>query len=452
MNILGDRHFFKSMLYLAIPIALQNLMSASLNLVSVVLVGQLGEAAIAGVGIANQVFFLLNLLLFGTYSGAAIFAAQYWGKKDLDGLRNTMSISLLLGCSVAAVFSFAAIIFPTTIMGIFTDDSEVLALGAPFLVLNACSYIMMAISFCFAMMARSVGKVRLPMFAGILSLILNTLLSWLLIQGRLGFPSLGVSGAGLATLISRAVELALLTGFIYSSGLPIALGMKEIFRFDIQFFKKYMATAFPVILHEGLWSLAITAYTYIYARMGTQVVAAMNIASSTERMFSVLFLGMGNACAIMVGHRIGEQKIEEAQRDAGRMLLLASLGAVIIAPVLMLSAGSILSLFQVSSEVRTDAANILLIIALLMPIRMFNMISIVGVIRGGGDTTFGFLMEILPQWLIALPLAFLGGLWLKLPIVAVYLLITTEEFIKFYLGLRRYRSRKWIRTVTENPQ
>lgn len=448
MNLIKDKEFFVTLVKLAVPIAMQSLVASSLNMVDAVMVGQLGENAIAGVSIANQMFFLLNLLLFGTYSGASIFAAQYWGKSDVHEVRRVLGICLKIGCAISLVFSLVSIIFSRAIIGIFNDHPVVIELGAQFLEINALSFVIMAVSFCYAQLGRSTGSVKLPMVASIIALSLNTLLNYLLIGGHMGFPALGVRGASLATLISRIVEVVIIVSVIYIGRYPVAASMQELLSFDMDFIKKFAKTTFPVIVHEGLWSLGMTFYTFIYGHIGKDVVATMSIVSTIDRIALVLFFGLSNACAIMVGHKIGEGKPELASKDAGTLLVLSPLAGIFAGALILISSKSVLGLFDVSADVKSSAMQILTIIAFIFPARAFNFIMIVGVTRAGGDTKFSLFMEILPLWLIAIPLAALGGLYFHLPFVYVYLLAITEEFIKLSLGLKRFFSGKWIHNVT----
>ncbi len=448
MDRLKNKEFYSTLIKLAIPIAFQNLIASSLNMVDVIMVGQLGETAIAGVGIANQIFFLLNLLVFGTFSGACIFSSQYWGKQDAAGVRKSLSISLKIGVAISLIFTLTCLLFPHYMIGIFTDDPAVVELGAEFLVINSLSFIIFTISFGYSIISRSIGGVKLPMLASIVALSLNTLLNFLLIEGNWGFPRMGVRGAGLSTVISRAVEFIIIISAIYGCKSPIAVSIGELLSFDAAFFIKFIKTTMPVIVHEGLWSLGTTAYTFIYAHMGTDIIAAMNIALNVDKLAMVLFFGICNASAIIVGQKIGEGACEQAHKDSAKLLIIAPILGIAIGTALIASFGLILSFFDVSAEVKASAAQILTIIAVLLPIRAVNLTIIIGISRAGGDTRFSLLVEVIPMWLIAIPLVFFGGLHLRLPLVYVYILSYTEEVIKMVLGLKRYFSKKWIHNVT----
>lgn len=449
MKSLLDGSFIKTLAALALPIALQQLITSSLNMVALIMVGQLGETAIAGVGIANQMFFLLHLILFGTNSGASIFACQYWGKGDLNGVRNVLGLSLKVTCLGALIFTLICFIFPSQVIGIFTADPKVIEAGTPFLKLNSLSFIVYGISFTYTSMSRSIGYVKMPMFISIGALSLNTLLNYLLITGNMGFPAMGVSGAGLAIVISRVLEALVLILVIYLAKYPIAAGWRDLLSFDLSFFKSFVKTSLPVIVHEGIWSLGMTLYVFIYSRMGTNIIAAVNISSNIERLSMVLFFGIANACAIMIGHRIGESKPDDAYKDAGRLLALGPVIGVVFGLLLFALYGSVLPLFNVVDDVKHSASQILTVLSIIMPLKVFNLIMIIGVSRAGGDTRYGIFMENGPLWLAAIPLAALGGLYFGLPLIAVYLLACTEELLKLILGFRRYISKKWIHNVIQ---
>lgn len=447
-----DKHFLKTLITLAVPITLQNLITSSLNMVDSVMIGHLGEKAIAGVGIANQIFFLLNILLFGVFSGACIFAAQFWGREDAHSVRVTLGISLKIGCFLALVFTIVTLFFPTQIISVFNRDTTVITLGSEFLSINAFTYVIFAVTFCYAMLSRSVGNVRLPMYASIIALSINTLLNYALINGNLGFSPMGVRGAAIATLIARIVEVTIIVSAIYITRSPIAANFKEIMAVDKEFILRFFKTTLPVIIHESLWSIGMTVYTYVYGYMGVNTIATMNIVSTIERLALVTFFGMTNACAIIVGKRIGESNYEGAYHDAKSLLFISPIISVFMSLLLVASSSSILALYNVTAEVKTTAIHILIVIAIILPFRVANLIMVVGIIRAGGDTKFGLLMEILPLWFVAIPLVFISGKFLGFPIFYVYLLACTEEFIKLYFGLKRFFSRRWINYLAHSEK
>lgn len=443
----ADKHFYTTAISLAAPIALQNLIASSLNMVDTVLIGGLGPTAIAAVGLANQVFFLFNLVSFGICSGAAIFTAQFWGERDEVNVRRVLGLSLLANLSVAALFLALATLLPGPILRLFTKDPQVIFLGTRFLRIISPSYLMFAVTFAFAFTLRGVGQPAYPMLTSGVAFGVNTILNYLLIYGRFGLPRLGVGGSALATLIARALEMSMLLGLVYGLRLVPAARLRELFDLSAGFIKRVFRTTLPVIGNETLWALGFSMYPMVYAHMGTEVIAAFNIYATVDRLAMVLFFGMASACAVMVGQEIGAGREANAFAYARRFALLGPALGVLIGGSLLLCAGGILSFFRVPPAVIAMARGFITIFACSIPIRIFNLTNIVGILRSGGDTKFSLFLDTAALWLVAVPLAFLAGLVWHLPPFYVYLLATMEEAFKFSLGLWRLLSGRWINNL-----
>ncbi len=439
-----DRKFYGALLAIMIPIALQNLIAAALNMVDTIMIGQLGEAQIAAVGLANQITFLLHLFVFGISSGSAIFTAQFWGDKDLADIKRVLGLALLCGQIIAGAFLLASLAAPAFLIQFFTPDQLVVALGRDYLVIVAFTFPLMAISFTYSAILRSTGKARLPLYISAVALMLNTILNYILIHGKLGLPALGVKGAALATLIARLAEALLIVGLVYRQKLILAASLRELTDISLAFVRRFLRTTVPVILNESLWAVGVTLYTVIYARMGTDVVAAINISSTAERLAMVLFFGIANATAVMLGNLIGAGQIEQAFHYAKKISLVGPLIGIFSGVFLILVSPLILSFYAVSPAVLQSARGILLVFGITMIVRVFNIINIVGILRSGGDTRFTLVLDAIGVWLIGVPLAFVGGLLFRLPIERVMILIIIEECFKSIFGIRRLLSKKWI--------
>ncbi len=448
--IARNRDFFGPIFTIALPLALQNLISASLNMIDVIIVGQLGQTAIAAVGLGNQVFFILNLLLFGLNSGIAIFTAQFWGQRDVTNIRRVLGVGLLTGVVISFLFSLISWLFPDAVLSLYTNDPAVILRGSEFLRVIAFSYVVNAVSFGYAFVLRSTGKVMLPVKISSAALIINTILNYLLIYGKFGFPRLEVAGSALATVIARIVELVLMLGIVYGKNLVPAAKLRELLDFSAAFAKQFFKTTVPVILNESLWALGITMFTVVYAHMGTAVVAGVNIFSTIERMAFVLFFGLAQACAVTVGHDIGAGRESSAFTRAKQYSLVGPAVSLLIGWSLVLAGRPILGLFRISAEASEVAGQILLVFAWVLPFKVFNLINIVGILRGGGDTRFSLFLDIGVLWLVAVPLSFLAGLVWHFPPHLVYLLAASEEVVKFILGIQRVLSRKWINNLTHS--
>ncbi len=448
-ELLFDREYLGQLLRVAGPIALQNLLMSSINLINVLMIGQLGEASVAGIGLSGQVFFLLNLVLFGIMSGSAMFTAQLWGKRDVPNIRRMLGLALALGLFGALIFGALAVFIPEIALRFYTEDAEVIRIGAEYLSIFGWSYPFFAITFAYVVNLRSTGNVRLPLFVSIGALGFGTLLSYGLIFGAFGLPELGVNGAGWANLVARVLECVVLLFFIYRDPTsPAAASFRELFSFDFTFIMRVMKPVLPVIANEVLWSFGITTYNAIYARVGTDAYAAINIVGSIDQMAFVLFIGIGNATSILVGNLIGRGDPDKAYAFARRSLVIQILGAMLIGVVVYFSADLVFGLYKVSAEVIANARNVLLVMASAVWLRAGNMVIIVGILRAGGDTKFSLILDGIVIWAVGVPLAAIGAFVLHFPIHLVYALSLTEELTKFLFGVWRFRSRKWINDLT----
>ncbi len=444
-----DGAYFTQLYHLAAPIALQNLLANSLNMVASVMVGQLGEASMAAVSLAGQVFFLLILILFGISSGSAMFTAQLWGNKDIVNLRKVLGLCLILGLGTATFFFLLAEFFPEKIIGIFTTDPQVITLGSAYLKITAWGFIFFSVTSGFSAVLRSVGEVRLPMTVSVSALMLNISLSYVLIFGKFGLPALGTMGAAYGLMTARIVECVLLVFMIYRKRLPVAARISELLGFNLGFVGKVFKPVLPVILNEILWSTAVTVYSIVYARIGTSSIAAMNIVGAVDAVAIVPFMGLSSAIAIMAGNKIGAGDDDDAYRSVGRTIGITAAVGILIGAIVLLTRSLIVSLYKVSPEVVLDAERALLILGLWMAVRSLNMILVVGTLRSGGDTRYSLFLDGVIIWILGVPMAILGGLVLHLPVYWVYLMVMSEELTKCILGIRRFFSRKWIHHLTE---
>lgn len=440
----NDQEYYSRLLKFAAPIALQQLIFASLNLVSNLMIGQLGETAIAGVALANQIFFLLNLFIFGIASGAAMFTAQFWGKRDLPNVRKVLGLTLLMGIGVGLVFWSVSVFTPSLILGIYTNDQKVIALGSNFLRIFGWSFLFFPATVIYAAVLRSIGEVRLPVVITITALIINAGLSYALIFGKLGVPELGANGGAVSLLFSRVVECLALIFLTYRLKLPLAAKISELLSFDGKFVAFVLKPIIPIAINEILWSLGITTYSVIYGRIGTDALAAYNISSTIDGLAVVPFIGIANATAILVGNLIGRGEDHHAQHYGGRSLIISMIGALLAGALIIIFSPYIINLYKVSDSVIIYANDLLRIVALFLWLRMMNLMLFIGIFRAGGDTRFALVLDGFIIWIIGVPLAAIGAFYFHLPVYLVYLLTMSEELIKWSIGLWRYFSRRWI--------
>jgi putative MATE family efflux protein len=309
-------------------------------------------------------------------------------------------------------------------------------------------YVPTAISVTYAIILRSTRQVKVPMAVSVSALTLKTILAYILIFGHFGAPVMGIMGAAVATVVARCVECIAMLTITYGRKLPAAAKLAEMLDINRALVRRFTRTASPVILGEIMWSLGITVYTGIYARIGTGPLAAVSIASTIEGIAIVPFIAMANAAAIMLGNRIGADKIADAMDYARRFLFLSVGGGVVMGLVILITRGVLMSLYRISPEARIEALGVLGAIALTLWLKAGNLIMIVGVMRSGGDTRFAFLADIGPMWLLGIPIALLSAFVLALPVYwVVFLVVLADEGTKFFVSVWRVRSRLWIRSV-----
>lgn len=450
MKFWKDKVFLKAMIAIALPIALQNLITSSLNMVDTLMISSLGEASIAAVGLANQIFFFYSIINFGIHSGSSIFISQYWGKRDTKNIKRVLGISLFLTTIAGVLFTIAGFFFPRLLMNIFTHEEEVVRLGASYLKTVSLSYLITGVSFAYSIALRSTGRPKVPMMISGISFITNTVFNYLFIFGKFGVPALGVKGAALGTLFARIIEIGFLFYVVYRNVGPLTATVKDLIDWDKSFIKRYIDTISPVIINETFWSLGQIMYSIAYARLGKEATAAVQLTTTIQNIFFVLVRGLANACAVIIGNKIGRGEEEEAVYDyALKFLSISTVIGIVLGGVMALTPDLTLKIFNnLEPEVYKNAKYLLIFMGLTFFIRSFNSTSIVGVLRGGGDTRYSMFLEIGSVWLVGVPLAFIGSLIFKYPVYIVFLFATLEEVSKFIISIPRIISRRWIKTLT----
>jgi putative MATE family efflux protein len=439
-----DNNFLSRLLRLGIPIMLQNLCVVLGNSITTLMTGKLGDIPIAAAGLSNQLFFILSLVQFGVSSGTSLFTAQFWGNRDRESVLKALGVSLTLGAGVGTLFLIIAVFFPYFFLSAFTSDPEVIPIAAGLLKIVGFSFIFTPVINTYAFVLRSTGNVRLPMLVSILGVAVNALLGYGLIFGKLGLPNMGVNGAAAATLIARVSESLVLVWLVYRLETPLAAPLKQLFSFDREFLKKVLHRVLPVMTNELVWALGMTAYTAIYARLGTEAYASVAIKDTVENLVFVPFIGITNACAILVGHTIGSGKKEAAQGFVKQSVVINFSLGIFLGLLLALGRHLIIEYFNIEDITRVFAENMVLVLAAFLWIRVSNVLFFVGMMRSGGDTRFGFRMDAGSMWLVGVPLALLSAFVFHLPVYFVFLTIMVEEFIKFVISIWRFRSKRWI--------
>jgi len=446
-NIVEDKKFIRKTIAITIPITLQALLNTSLNLVDNVMIGSLGQSSIAAVGLANKVFFVFTLLLFGIVSGSSILTAQYFGKNDIKNIRKVLGMSLIIGLIGSVLFVIPSLICPEIVMSIFTPNENTIKIGASYLAIAAISYPLTAITNVYIALLRGVNQVKAPVLVTLVSIFLKVILNYILIFGHLGMPALGVRGEAIATLIARVFECMCILSIVYLENGPAAAKLKELISINKEFMKLYFSTVSPVIINEFMWGLGVTIYSLVYGRMGDAAVAAVTIAQTVEQIITVIFQGISAATAVILGNELGANKLKDAEIHSRYFIILQFIFALIMGVVCFFIRIPLIRLFNVTDIVGVDISKCLIFFILYLPFKSFNWVNIVCILRSGGDTKAALTLDITGVWCVGIPLAYLGGILLGLPIYFVYAMVALEEIYKFIFGFKRYKKKIWLKNL-----
>lgn len=450
MNAELKKDFYRNVYKIAIPVTLQSLIMALLTLTDQLMVGQLGDVAIASVGMSSKIYGIISVVLAGLAMGVSIYAAQFWGKQDRKSISGLLGIGLFTGFGLSFVFSLFVFLMPQLCLKLFTTDVRIIEDGFIFLQITALTYVPMMLTMMYSAILRSTQHVKLPMFVSLFTVGLNILLNYLLIFGNFGFPEWGLKGAAVATLIARVVECLLIIGAVYKFKLPGGADLKDLFSASKPLISKFFKTTYPIILTELIWVLGETVYAIIYSRMGTSEMTAMTITFPLQGICIGLLAGLSSAGGVMVGNKLGAGEEETALQYAKKFILLGITVSLVIGALIVLISPLYVSAFNVSDETHQLGIYLVWVFAAFLWVKVGNMIMAGGILNSGGDSKFVFVMESTATWLIGVPSGLLLSFVFKQPIFIVYLVLSMEEVVRFLIGMGRIRSRKWIKNLVND--
>jgi putative MATE family efflux protein len=453
MKVLTDKGFIKNALSIGTPIMLQQFLVQGMRLLDSLMIGSLGQKEVVAVGNAGQVSFLMYVFLFGAGSSAGVFTAQFWGKGDIGGIKRTLSFTLLIALVIALPFFAVGMFIPETIMSFMNGDPEIVKLGASYLRVDSLSYLFFAMSVTFSSVLKGTRQTRLPLYTNLVAVALNAFLNWVFIFGNLGMPRLGVAGAATGTTTAIIVEFTLIYILSQRKKNPVRMRFKEWNWGGREFRGLFLRKATPILLNEMLWSIGNFGLVLIFNRMGEAPAACMAIFVVLERMCYIVFNGLANTSSIFVGNYIGAKDEKKAYDYAKRFLLSGIVCAVVLGGLLIAVRGPVTSLYNIPPATADMLSGVLIAFGCVSWLSVFNFISIIGVLRGGGDTKFAAFIDLAGMYLFSLPLAYLLGVVLRLPIYWVYLcFIVAGDGFRAILGVRRIVSKKWINNITESNE
>ena len=430
------KELYKKVFTIGLPVSIENMIYSLMNFIDVFMVGKenvalgLGTAAVAGLGFANQVFMIFIVSLFGLNSGGGILAAQYYGSKDYKNLKKCLGITITVGFLFSFLFFLMGIFIPEKIIGIFTSDPKVLKLGANYFRIIALIYPLIGLGYSFNMQLRAIGKNQYSLYSTIIGLCINLVGNYLFINGNLGFPAMGVVGAAIATVIARIVSIFYLIYIIYKNKLPMAGNFQELFKLSWSFIAKALKISLPVFGHEIMWVTGVSMYVIIYGRIGTEATAAIQVVKSISNLVFTLVFGLSSGTAAIIGQEIGAGNEENAYKYGVELLKISLVIGTAVALFVCAICPVVLILMKVDSAIYPLARQIVFSEGILIIIKTTGTLFIVGVLRAGGDTLWTMFADLIPLWTFAIPLTYIAGLKLGLPVALVYLCSGSDELLK----------------------
>lgn len=451
----GDRAFYKKVIAIALPIMIQNGITNFVNMLDNIMVGRIGTEQMSGVSIANQLFFVFNLCVFGGFSGIGIFTAQYFGKGDIKGVRDSMRFKAIVG---AVLVTLALLIFGFAgepLIGAFLHDSEsggdlavTLDYGMRYLRIIMLGIIPFAVTQMYSSTLRETNKTVPPMVFGIVAVFINLILNYLLIFGKLGFPKLGVEGAAIATVVSRYAECLAIVIWTHKNKAKneFIVGLYRSFRVPRLVAFEMAMKGLPLLLNEAMWSMGITMLSQRFSTRGLDVVGALNICTTLNNVFNIVFISLGTAISIIVGNLLGANKMEEARESDTRLLTFTVLSSLVIGTAMASCSAVFPKIYNTTDSVRSLATFFILVMAAYMPISAFINGSYF-TLRSGGKTWLTFAFDSLYVWVVNVLLAFILTKFTSLSIYPIYIICYGIDILKCISGFLLVRSDLWMNNL-----
>ena len=449
--LIREKSFYRTLIAISIPIALQNLISFAVSITGSVMLGVLGEVELSAASLANQVFFVFTLLSFGLANGGAVLINQYWGKKDTKTIGKITSMTTSVMFLVATAFTILILCFPSEIMRIYTGEASVIEKGIHYLRWAAPSYLFFGLSNTYAIMLRSVEQVKISLSIYAFSFIINLFFNWMLIFGHLGAPALGIQGAALSTVIARFFEFCAIGVYVLFFEKNAKISFRHMVHFERWLISDFFHHSIPIIFNELLWGIGASMHSAIFGRMGSSTVTASSIVSNVIQLNTVAIFGIGNAAGVLIGKKVGAKADKKNIINYAKTFELISLlvGLIAFSGVILLG-NPIIELYQISQSTKQLAYNTMFVASAVVFFMSFEITNLVGILRAGGDGRFVLKIDLLFMWLVAIPLGFAAAFWFQWPLPAVYLCLRIDILIKAIISFVRIMKEKWIRILARD--
>lgn len=442
-----DRKFYRNLMSIGFPIAAQSLITVGVNMIDNIMLGSLGEVQMSGATLANNFITIFHICCMGLGMGASVLTARYWGMKNIESLKKSIILMHRMTFILALFFSVLTCLFPQGIMSLYSTESDVIAAGASYFMISIPCYLLLGFSLTTSLVLRSVGKAFIALYSSIGAFFINIFFNWVFIYGNLGAPRLEVRGAALGTLIARAFEFCFIMGYFFFKEKNISLRIRDLTMKCSDLLGEYIRISLPVLVSDTLLGLGNSAVAIVMGHIGASFVAANAITTVTQQLSTVVIQGISQASCIITGNTLGEGDEQKAQQQGITFAAIGLIIGVIGCLLILVLKNPIISMYNITDETKGIAQELMDAIGFIVIFLSVNSILTKGVLRGGGDTRFLMVADILFLWCASIPLGALAGLVLHLPPFWIYFFLKIDQFIKAFWCIFRLKSGKWIKKI-----
>ena len=447
--IVRDRAFYRKVLRIAVPIALQSLITIGVNMMDTVMISSMGETQLSATSLANQFVNVYQVFTMGLAMGASVLIARFWGMQDKDNLRRTVTIMLRLSLLLGTLFTLASIFIPGAIMRLYTPDPNIIAQGRRYMRWIVACFYFHGLTLSLTLVLRNVGLMKIPLYSSIGAFFVNIFFNWVFIFGKLGMPRMEIEGAGIGTLISRAFEFAVVGGYFFLKDTRIGYRVKHITMRCRELVGDYIRVSIPVLISDGLLALGNNAVSMIFGRLGENFVSAQAVTGVVQHCSTVVLTGVSQSAVIITGNTLGEGDVKKTQAQGEAFLGLAMAFGLLAGLFILAVKHPVVDFYKLSPVTNQIAYALLNAQAIIVFFQACNSMLTKGVLRGGGDTRFLMIADILFLWVASLPLGYLAGLVWHLPPFWTYCFIRIDHVFKSVWCVFRLMSGKWIKKVSK---
>ena len=446
-SVVKDKDFYKTLAKLALPVALQQLISLCVVMLDNVMVASLGDLALSSVSQANQVTVFFTFIVRGVSGGAALMISQYWGKKDVERIKQIFAVIFQVTGLIALAVNIFVFFCPTIVLRFFTNDADIISSAQGYIKIVSFSYLLFALADTFAAMLRCVEIVKITFAVSVFSLFTNLFLNYSLIGGNFGFPALGIEGAAIATVISRGLELAIVMVFFFCIQKRIPAKPIDLFRVDKLMYKDYAKYGLPILIGDIQWGMVGVFKSVIIGRLGVSMISAANIADTIMQLGLIFSNGLASAACVVIGKTVGVKNYELTRKYSTTIQIIFVGVGVVMSSMVFLLRNPFVSLYDVSSETSTLAASLIAIGAITLLGTSYHVACFTGINRGAGDSKFVFKVDMICGWLIMLPLSFITAFVFKAPLPVIFIATRIDQCFKWIIALIRLKGDRWITNI-----